>query len=79
MGATVTTVLGEIPAEGLGPTLVHEHLVCDMTGMLGAHGYDVAADEPLDPSQAAEARWHPGSFPDNYRLVDTELALRELP
>jgi phosphotriesterase-related protein len=78
VGATVTTVLGEIPAEGLGPTLVHEHLVCDMTGMLGAHGYDVAADEPLDPSQAAEARWHPGSFPDNYRLVDTELALREL-
>jgi phosphotriesterase-related protein len=76
--ATVATVLGDVPAGRLGPTLVHEHLYADMTGMLGAHGYDVAADEPLDPALAAEARWHPGSFPDNYRLTDLDLTIREL-
>jgi phosphotriesterase-related protein len=78
VSATVVTVLGDVPADALGPTLVHEHLYADMTGMLGAHGYDVAADAPLDPALAAEARWHPGSFPDTYRLTDTELTIREL-
>lgn len=78
MSGTVATVLGDVDAQALGPTLVHEHLHADMTGMLGAHGYDVAADEPLDPAQAAEARWHPGSFPDNYRLTDVGLTVGEL-
>ncbi len=78
MSATVATVLGDVEGAELGPTLVHEHLHADMTGMLGAHGYDAGADVPLDPADAAEARWHPGSFPDNYRLTDTELTVREL-
>jgi phosphotriesterase-related protein len=78
VSAVVATVLGDVAAERLGPTLVHEHLYADMTGMLGAHGYDDGADEPLDPARAAEARWHPGSFPDNYRLTDVDLTAREL-
>jgi phosphotriesterase-related protein len=78
VSATVSTVLGDVPADALGPTLVHEHLVSDMTGMLGAHGYAAGADRPLDPADAAEARWQPGSFPDNYRLVDADFAVREL-
>jgi phosphotriesterase-related protein len=78
VSGVVATVLGEVAVESLGPTLVHEHLCSDMTGMLGAHGYDVAADVPLAPADAAEARWHPGSFPDNYRLTDTDLTIREL-
>ena len=27
----ITTVLGDIPPEALGVTLIHEHLLCDLT------------------------------------------------
>jgi phosphotriesterase-related protein len=72
---TVVTVAGEIPSDRLGVTLVHEHLYSDMTALLDVHGYASVDEREFD---AAEARWNPGAFPENYRLTDVELTIREL-
>ena len=75
---SVQTVTGPVPATNLSVTLVHEHLYADMTSLLRVHGYASAGEAPLDPASAAEARWNPGTFLDNYRLTDVELTLTEL-
>jgi phosphotriesterase-related protein len=72
---TVVTVAGEIPSDQLGVTLVHEHLYSDMTALLSVHGYTADEESEFD---AAEARWNPGAYPENYRLTDVELTIREL-
>jgi phosphotriesterase-related protein len=59
-------------------TLVHEHVYADMTSLLGIHGYRVGRGNELGAASAAEARWNPGAFSDNYRLTDVELTVREL-
>ncbi len=74
----VMTVRGPVDPATLGPTLVHEHLVMDSTPMLAAHGYALDGDGPFDADRAAEARWNPGTHPDNYRLTDPDLAVEEL-
>jgi phosphotriesterase-related protein len=56
-------------------TLPHEHLYSDMTSLLRVHGYAAGEEARLGP---AEARWNPGAFPDNYRLVDVETTVAEL-
>jgi phosphotriesterase-related protein len=38
----------------------------------------VVSLEPLDSRTAAEARWNPGGFPDNYRLTDVAEVATEL-
>lgn len=72
------TVTGEIASSELSVTLVHEHLYSDMTSLLAVHGYRTTGSDTLDQSTAAEARWNPGAFPDNYRLTDVQLAIAEL-
>jgi phosphotriesterase-related protein len=72
---SIVTVAGVIPSDELGVTLVHEHLYSDMTALLGVHGYTSTGETEFD---AAEARWNPGAFPENYRLTDVELTLDEL-
>ena len=72
---SIVTVTGVIPSEELGVTLIHEHLYSDMTALLGFHGYTAAGESGFD---AAEARWNPGAFPENYRLTDVDLTVREL-
>ena len=74
----VMTVLGPVDPGRLGITLVHEHIWMDSTPMLAAHGYDPDADGPFDAARAAEARWNPGTHPDNYRLTDADLIAAEL-
>lgn len=74
----VMTVAGPIAPDALGVTLVHEHLHMDTTPVLAVHGYPVDADGPFDGARAAEARWNPGTHPDNYRLTDADLAVEEL-
>lgn len=78
MGGHVVTVKGLIDPAGLGITLVHEHLHADLTPLLDVHGYGAAGDDPFEPADAAEARWSPGSFRDNYRLDDIDLVATEL-
>ena len=72
------TVRGPVPASELGPTHVHEHLYVDCRPILSVHGYPVVSDAPLTIQTAAEARWNPGGFPDNYHQTDVEQVLDEL-
>jgi phosphotriesterase-related protein len=72
------TVRGPVPAADLGMTLIHEHLHMDATPLLAVHGYPVQAERPFDLAAAAEARWNPGSHPDNYRFTDDATVAEEL-
>ena len=72
------TVLGPVPVEDLGLTLFHEHLHMDASPLLAVHGYSAQADRPFDAEAAAEARWNPGSHPDNYRFIEDDLVATEV-
>ncbi len=77
-GRIVQTVLGPIDPDELGVTLAHEHLWMDSSPLLAVHGYRSTGKGEWDAAAAAEARWNPGSHPDNYRLTDVDLAVEEL-
>src|SRR5688572_9106696 len=77
-GGTAMTVRGPVPADDLGLTLFHEHLHMDATPLLAVHGYAADAARPWDAEAAAEARWNPGSHPDNYRFTQDALVASEL-
>jgi phosphotriesterase-related protein len=77
-GRVVHTVLGPIHPGDLGVTLAHEHLWMDSTPLLKVHGYRATDAGPWDAAAAAEARWNPGSHPDNYHLTDVSAAVEEL-
>ena len=76
--AAVHTVRGPIRPDELGVTLAHEHLWMDSRPLLAVHGYGRTEAGPWDLAAASEARWNPGSHPDNYRLTDVALAVDEL-
>ncbi len=79
MSGLVRTVLGDIPTETLGTTLVHEHLHMDCSSLAAAHGY-VPDPQPgeFDVRAAAECRWNPGAHPDNYRFIEHDPVLDDL-
>ena len=72
------TVKGPVPVHELGPTYIHEHLYCDVRSILAVHRYPVVSDAALTIESAAEARWNPGGYPDNYHQTDVPLVLAEL-
>jgi phosphotriesterase-related protein len=72
------TVRGPLAADELGLTLFHEHLHMDASPLLAVHGYRAEAGGPWDAEAAAEARWNPGSHPDNYRFTQDALVASEL-
>jgi phosphotriesterase-related protein len=74
----VQTVLGAIDPGDLGVTLTHEHLWMDSRPLLAVHGYRATDPGPWDVAAATEARWNPGSHPDNYRLTDVAATVEEL-
>lgn len=74
----VHTVRGPIDPADLGVTLAHEHLWMDSTPLLAVHGYRATDAGDWDAAVAAEARWNPGTHPDNYRLTDVDAAVEEL-
>jgi phosphotriesterase-related protein len=75
----VRTVLGDVAANSLGVTLIHEHVHMDCVPLLEAHGY---TPDPtvgtFDGAAAAECRWNPGAHPDNYRFTEYEPVLDDL-
>lgn len=72
------TVNGPVPVDDLGITLFHEHLHMDASSLLAVHGYELADERPFDAEAAAEARWNPGSHPDNYRFTEDDLVAAEV-
>jgi phosphotriesterase-related protein len=77
-GGFAMTVNGPSPVGSLGPTHIHEHLYLDARPILSAHPYEVVSNEALTIENAAEARWNPGGFPDNYHQTDVEVIVDEL-
>jgi len=79
VNSIVRTVLGDVRAESLGLTLVHEHVHMDVTPLAAAHGYTADEDPGVfDRDAAAECRWNPGAHPDNYRFTEYEPVLNDL-
>lgn len=76
--ARAMTVRGPVPVSELGPTQIHEHLHMDCRPILRIHGYPVVSEAPLTLETAAEARWNPGGFPDNYHQTDSDQVVAEL-
>jgi len=72
----VQTVLGPISPEDLGPTLMHEHLLFDLTppGSLLSEGEETE----ISLENVWGIRYHWNRHPGNYRLNDEDLAVREL-
>ena len=80
-GATVMTVLGPVPAEALGATLVHEHVFFDL-GCYFSRAEDDAGGEMAGARVAPERRWwlqaHPMNCRDNLLQDDLEVAVAEV-
>ncbi len=76
--AQAMTVGGPVPAAALGVTTMHEHLWMDASPLLAVHGYAAGPEGPWDAAVATEARWAPGTHPDNYRFTDAGAAVDEL-
>lgn len=77
----VETVRGSIESDGLGITLIHEHMLGDFTNWWSPP--KEASKIPLIDAKIAiknisEFRRALGSAKDNYRLVDVDLAIKEL-
>jgi phosphotriesterase-related protein len=77
-GGLAMTVAGPVPVDALGRTSMHEHLWMDSSPLLAVHGYADDDLGPWDAGVAAEARWDPGTHPDNYRLTDEDLCAEEI-
>lgn len=72
----IVTVTGTVAPRQAGPTLMHEHVICDMRALMSSAGdHD---DRPVTLHDAAALRWDPYSLPDNYLLDDVALAAEEL-
>lgn len=77
----VTTVRGPIPVDGLGVTMMHEHIVIDASSWW--HCPDCAermflGDQPVGMGILGELRMDPFVNRDNCTLVDVDLAVAEL-
>jgi phosphotriesterase-related protein len=71
----VRTVTGDVPAATLGPTLMHEHVLCDVTPLPLWDLPDV--EIRMDQTDAIRRSWGV-SCPGNHRLTDPDLAVAEL-
>ncbi|MEM6486748.1 MAG: aryldialkylphosphatase [Pseudomonadota bacterium] len=73
--SVVRTVTGDIAPAALGPTLMHEHVLCDVTPLDIYHLPD--REIGVEDTDAIRRSWgvaHPG----NHRLNDPDLAVCEL-
>lgn len=80
MANSLQTVLGPIPIEAMGVTLMHEHLLCDVSNW---HHPPVTPerlylrDAPVTPSIYGELRMDPFVNRPNLRLDDVAVAAEE--
>src|ERR1700688_5310447 len=77
----VVTVLGAIPVDEMGITLMHEHIVLDTSvwWRRPCCATDIGlAERPLDISMIGDLRMNPFLNRDNCGLHDAEVAIEEL-
>src|ERR1700727_4051542 len=77
----VRTVLGPIPVEAMGVTLLHEHILLDASSWWKRPccGSEIAiAERALDISMIGDLRMNPFPNRDNCGLLDVKAALEEL-
>src|SRR5438132_10019022 len=77
----VMTVLGPVPVDQMGITLMHEHILLDgaRTWKCPCHPDDMAlAEQPVNIEIIGELRMNPYVNRDNVSLDDSDLALSEL-
>ncbi|MGP1396822.1 MAG: phosphotriesterase family protein [Inquilinaceae bacterium] len=75
------TVLGPIPVETMGVTLMHEHILLDTSSWwkCPCHASEMAiAEQPVSIEILGELRMNPFLSRDNCHLVDVDLAMEEL-
>ena len=78
---SVRTVLGPIPVEAMGVTLMHEHVLLDTSSWwkrpccASEIGF---AERPLDVSMIGDLRMNPFLNRDNCGLLDAKVAIEEL-
>ena len=79
---SISTVLGPVPPSALGPTLMHEHLLCDLEATFPPVSDPELAphrDEPVGPDLMELLHVWPFSLTlDNVRLDDEALAEEEI-
>ncbi|MBV9078457.1 MAG: hypothetical protein JO048_13355 [Methylobacteriaceae bacterium] len=69
------TVLGPVAPEALGPTLLHEHLLCDLRPLDQRGSPEPEVEITL--ANAFAVNYRPGAFRGNHRVQDVGLAGRE--
>ncbi|MEO1091429.1 MAG: aryldialkylphosphatase [Pseudomonadota bacterium] len=75
MNAFVRTVTGDVAPDTLGLTLIHEHLLCDLSAPELRHH----SSEPIAPEQAHDLRFGWGiDHPGHHRLDDLDVMTAEL-
>lgn len=74
-GGYAMTVLGPVPPKALGPTLLHEHLLCDLRPLTARDSPEPEVEITLENAFAVNYR--PGDYRGNHRLQDVALAGRE--
>ena len=77
----VRTVLGPIPVEAMGVTLMHEHILLDASSWWRRPccGSEIAiAEKPLEISMLGDLRMNPFLNRDNCALLDVKAAIEEL-
>jgi phosphotriesterase-related protein len=77
-GPVVRTITGDVPAKDLGRTLIHEHLMSDLTVYWSPDLAPDVAHATVGLDTLAETRAHAFSVRDNLVLGDLALAAREL-
>lgn len=70
------TVTGPVPSSALGPTLMHEHILCDLRSP-SARG-ETADAQPITLQNRFEVDYFQNRNPANMHLNDGPTALREL-
>src|ERR1700712_5439288 len=78
---TAMTVLGPVPVDDLGITLMHEHILLDgaSTWKCPCHPQEkLIAEQPVNIEIIGELRMNPYMNRDNVSLDDSDLALTEL-
>jgi len=74
----IETVLGAIPADELGPTSMHEHLLSDVRALASPAAEPAPADPHVRMDSLGFLRFNALGLEDNLVLDDPELAAHEL-